>query len=709
MSGTESALVTENATPQPNRLHIGIDVGGTFTDAVVFSAASGACLDAFKIPSTPDDPGRAVLNALDRIRQRWSADGATVCHGTTVGTNALIERKGSRTALVTTKGFRDVLALRRQARPELYTFDQHISEPLIERNARLELAERIAHDGAVVEPVSNLGSVISDIRALGVESIAVSLINAYASPLHELQVEKALREAFPGAFISTSSDVAPEIREFERTSTVVVNAYLGPAVSRYIAKLAEGVRGTGARALYVVKSNGGLTSPANAARYPVHLVESGPAAGMTATARFGAMIGRPNVLAFDMGGTTAKAGVVLAGEPRLTNEFYADSLVEGRNVGGYPILSSVIDLVEIGAGGGSIAWLDEAGVLKVGPRSAGARPGPACYGHGGELPTVTDAHAVIGTLVPELMAQSTIELRTDLARKAIAKHLAEPLGWSVEKTAYAILDIAIANMAEMVRLATVRRGLDPRDFILVPSGGAGPLHAVAIAREVGISEIVVPPLPGMFSAVGAMISPIRHDVSASMLKPVRELTREILEQAFRPLHEKLDALFAAEQDKVDRPRTLRFADIRFRGQLFQLKIPLGQAGMDLPDSAELEEKFRAAYKAEYGFDLPNNVPELVNLRLSATADPDSMAGQVFAARTHAGEAPARTGLRTTLVDAEGVRTEVPVYFADHQPADAELAGPAILAIAGATIWLQAGSSARVDARGSVHIKVSVAP
>ncbi|WP_187144380.1 hydantoinase/oxoprolinase family protein [Microvirga massiliensis] len=687
------------------RLRIGIDVGGTFTDAVVVDGQSGACIEAFKIPSTPDDPGQAVLGALRRIGERWTLSDATVCHGTTVGTNALIERKGGPTALVTTRGFRDVLALRRQARPELYTFDQRLSEPLVERDARIELAERIAHDGSVVEPVSGLEDVVDAIRARNVASIAVCLINAYASPAHEKRVEEMLRQAFPGVFVSTSSDVAPEIREFERTSTTVVNAYIGPAVSRYITALAAGVRRIGARALYVVKSNGGLTSPANAARYPVHLVESGPAAGLTATAKFGRSIGRENVLAFDMGGTTAKAGVVVAGEPRLTDEFYADALVEGRNVGGFPILSSVTDLVEIGAGGGSLAWLDEAGVLKVGPRSAGARPGPACYGQGGELPTVTDAHAVIGTLVPELLAASTIELRRDLARRAIATHLAGPLGWSVERAAHAILDIAVANMAEMVRLATVRRGLDPRDFILVPSGGAGPLHAVAIAREVGISEIVVPPLPGMFSALGAIMSPIRHDVSASMLRLVRDIRREDLEQAFVPLHEKLDGLFAAEQEPVEPPRTRRFIDVRFRGQLFQLKIPLGDLDAPLPDAMALDELFRAAYASEYGFDLPNGVPEIVNLRLSATVDPGG-AGRPFTSLMDGAALELPAGMRTAIIGADGMETAVPVHVAGASLVGRTLDGPAILAIGGATVWLHVGTAARVDDCGSVHIRVS---
>jgi N-methylhydantoinase A len=416
---------------------------------------------------------------------------------------------------------------------------------------------------------------------------------------------------------------------------------------------------------------------------------------MTATARFGQAIGRPNVLAFDMGGTTAKAGVVIGGEPRLTHEFYADALVEGRNVGGYPILSSVIDLVEIGAGGGSLAWLDEARVLKVGPRSAGADPGPACYGHGGALPTVTDAHAVIGTLVPELLAASGIALRIDQARDAIAAHLAEPLGWSVERAAHAIIDIAVANMAEMVRLATVRRGLDPRDFVLVPSGGAGPLHAVAIAREVGIAEIVVPPLPGMFSALGAVLAPIRHDVSASLLRQARDVTHEALADAFDALSRKIEELLAAEQDAVARPHVLRFADMRFKGQLFQLKIPLGARDAPLPDADALDAAFRAAYVAEYGFDLPNGMPEIVNLRLAATAGEETDA---FASQPRPVTAAA---LRTVLIDKAGRKTEIPVHAAT--PDAGELRGPSLVALGGATVWLQAGTRARLDARGGLHI------
>ncbi len=680
---------------------IGIDVGGTFTDAIVIDLATGACLDSFKVPSTPADPGEAVLTAVRRICARHPLTGATVCHGTTVGTNALIERKGAKTALVTTRGFRDVLELRRQARPELYTFDVRISAPLVEAPHRFELTERMAPDGTVLSPLEDVTALATRPAQEGFEAVAVCFLNAYASPAHEIAAEEALRVHLPHAFLSRSSDVAPEIREFERTSTTAVNAYIGPPVRDYVERLEQGLAAAGAAGLRIVKSSGGLTAPANAARYPAHLVESGPAAGLMASARFGAAIGMPDVIAFDMGGTTAKAGVVLNGEPRLVSEFYADSLVDGRQVGGFPIISSVIDVVEIGAGGGSIAWIDPAGVIKVGPRSAGALPGPACYGHGGTLPTVTDAHAVIGTLQAAPLAEAGITLRPDLAHAAIETHIARPLGWDVARAAHAILRIATANMAEMVRLATVRRGLDPRDFVMVPSGGAGPLHAVAIAREVGIDRIVVPALPGMFSALGALLAPVRHDAGRSVLRPVHDMDETTLAAAFAPLEEKIAGLLAAEAMDGRRPVLSRFADVRFRGQLFELKIPLGTGTDPLPVAAEIEARFRAAYQAEYGFDLPEAVPELVTVRLVAQADGMTGARDPFRPERRSGQPTAfEDGM---LLAADG--TAQPALFVDATDLAPGIAftGPAVVGVRGATVWIDGPAAVKTGADGSLHI------
>ena len=678
-------------------LCIGIDVGGTFTDVALLDPAQGGCVLAFKIPSTPDAPARAVMAALDRVAALRDVAGAAVCHGTTVGTNTLIERRGGPTALVATAGFRDVIEIRRQARPELYTFDQRISPPLVSDALRFEIGGRLAYDGTEVTALPPLDDLIAALRAAGPASIAICLLNSYASPVHEIAVADALRAALPGVFVTVSSDLAPEAREYERTSTAVVNAYLGPAVSAYIGRLETSLGARGIPSLTIVKSSGGLTGVANAIRQPVHLVESGPAAALVASARFGTAMGASHVLAFDMGGTTAKAGIAIDGEPRITTEFNADALVEGRNVGGYPILSTVLDLVEIGAGGGSIASLDDAGVLKVGPRSAGARPGPACYGFGGTHPTVTDAHAVIGTLVPAALERSGIHLDIDRAAAVLDTAIAKPRGWTIAQAAHAVIDIAVARMAEMVRLATLRRGLDPRDFVMVPSGGAGPLHAAAVAAQVGITRVLVPPMPGMFSALGAAIADMRHDVARSVLRIVPDLAADTLPTLWAGMRAALDALLAAEPMRGTAERR-RFAEMRFRGQLFELRVPLGEV---LPTPPELDAAFRAAYAAEYGLDLAAAVPELVAVRMVAVLRRDIAERAVFAAPAMALDDQALPA-SIMLLDRDG--TSRPARL--MAPGETGTApGPAIVLTHGATIVVPQGSTATVAVTGAVTLTV----
>ena len=511
---------------QSGVLALGIDVGGTFTDVLALDLKTGVVTAAFKLPSTPADPAIAAVAGVDRHIARSRERPSRVFHGTTVGTNALIERRGARTALISTKGFRDVLALRRQARPRLYDLRPVVSEPLAERELRLEVNERTLADGTICKALetSDVDAIVSALRASNVRSIAICLIHSYANDEHERMLESAVSRAFPDVFITRSSDVCREFREFERTSTTAVNAYIGPAVSKYIENLAKNLGERDVEELAITKSNGGLTSPANAKRFPVHLIESGPAAGIVATAALGRSEGIANLIAFDMGGTTAKAGVVVGGEPKLSTEFYADRFVDGRDVGGYPILSPVIDIIEIGAGGGSIARIDRAGVVKVGPESAGAAPGPAAYGKGGALPTVTDAHVVLGHLAADGFGNEDVKLHPELADAAVSA-LAKPLGWTIWQAAHGILRLATANMAEMVRLATLRRGLDPRDFALVAFGGAGPLHACEIAREVGIPKVLIPLYPGMFSALGTLLGERRHDLGQTYVRRIDEFER----------------------------------------------------------------------------------------------------------------------------------------------------------------------------------------
>jgi N-methylhydantoinase A len=680
---------------------LGIDVGGTFTDILAIDLATSTIVAAFKIPSTPSDPAVAAVSGVDRLHARTGKKAARVFHGTTVGTNTLIERRGALTAFVTTKGFRDVLALRRQARPRLYDLRPVVSEPLASRELRIEVDERTLYDGTVEKPISTeeIDAVAEMLRKRGVEAVAVSLLHAYANDEHERLMQNAIGRALPTAFVTCSSDVCREFREFERASTTAVNAYIGPAVARYIENLEGELGRRGIAELAITKSNGGLTSAVNARRFPVHLIESGPAAGVVATAALGRAEGFPNLIAFDMGGTTAKAGVVVDGEPRLSTEFYADRFVDGRDVGGYPILSPVIDIIEIGAGGGSIAHLDRAGVMKVGPESAGATPGPAVYGKGGECPTVTDAHVVLGHIGADGFENEDIRLHPELAESAIGKLVAEPLGWTVREAAHGILRLATANMAEMVRLATLRRGLDPRDFALVAFGGAGPLHACEIAREVGIPKVLVPLYPGLFSAIGALMGERRHDLVQTYMRPIAEVDAAALQAGFDSLKLRARNLIAAERVDASAAWSMEYSiDARFEGQLFELAIPVQGDAMPAPTS--LERRFRDRHVEIYGYDLAEHTVEIVNLRLIARSAVWSQGG--LAAR-HSGQGGADG--RRQVWAADGTSLGVPVVQRHSLKPDRTIQGPAIIEDVGATVRVLEGQVVRVLKSGVLEIEV----
>ena len=611
-------------------VRVGIDVGGTFSDLVAVDAATRRVLSAFKVASTPASPQTAILEALDDLRAMSEIVAPdrplSLSHGTTVATNALIERRGGHVALVTTRGFRDVLALRRQARPRLYALEQRISEPLVSRALRLEVDERIAADGTVVEPLdeASVRAVVDIVAAEGVDAVAVCLIHAYVNDEHERAVCRAIARALPDAVVVGSVEVCPEIGEYERTSTAAVNAYVAGRVTRYLDDLVRELGRRDVSPVRVVQSNGGLTSMANAARHPVHLIESGPAAGIRAVAELGRSRGLESLIAFDMGGTTAKAGVVVRGQPRLAKDLDVDRYVDGEDVGGYVVRSPVIDLVEIGSGGGTIAWIDEAGALRVGPRSAGADPGPACYGRGGTRPTVTDAHVALGVLGTEFDDGRTA-LDRDLARAAIGRHVGEPMGMSVEAAATGVCRIADAQMAEMVRIATVRRGLDPRDFALVAYGGGGPLHAAGIAREVGIQRVIVPPYPGMFSALGALMCEIRHDVVHSLVIGLEDVTPALLEDAMARVHQEALERLSAEGHDLDHANAIlhQALDLRFRGQVWELTVELDEG--PLPPVDEIERAFRRRHEDEYSYDLPASSVELVAVRVARRCPPGAAA------------------------------------------------------------------------------------
>ena len=607
-------------------LRIGIDIGGTFTDAALVDGDTGA-IHVVKVLTTPEDPAQGFMRALERGLAECQARGgdvAAVVHATTVATNAIIEGKTARVGMLVTRGFRDILEIGRQIRSRLYDVHLQKPAPLVSRRFSLEVTERLDHDGRVLTPL-NLDEVRQAARRLrdeGVEAVVVCLLHSYVNPAHERAVAAIVRQELPDAYLSVSSEVCPEFREYLRASTTAVNAAVMPIVSRYVDALESRLHALAAVGpFYVMQSNGGVMTSASAKARPVYMVESGPAAGVIAAGAIAAPYGYRNVLSFDMGGTTAKVGLIQDGQLRLSTEIEVGAqtvtpLGEGRG-GGYPVRTPVIDLVEVGAGGGSEAWIDAGGALRVGPRSAGARPGPACYARGGTTPTITDANLVLGRLNPTFFLGGEMALDGDAARRAIAERVATPLALDVVSAAAGIVDIANAHMMGAMRLVSVQRGYDPREFVLVAFGGAGPLHANALARELGIPTVIVPPNPGIASAVGMLMTDVRHEFVTTRRLRLDTLTPVMLDALF--------AEFVVEgQARLDRDgiapadrRTLRSVDLRYHGQSFELPITVPSWTLAASDVARLRTDFDAAHERAYGYAAPDDAVELVNVRLAA--------------------------------------------------------------------------------------------
>jgi len=495
-------------------LRVATDIGGTFTDLVAFDDEAGT-LVVGKASTTPADLPLGVLDAVAAAEVSLAGVGELV-HGTTVVINALTERRGARTALVTTKGFRDVLEIGRGNRPDMYNLVSRKPTPFVPRRHRFEIRERVDRHGTVLVPLelSDLEPAVEVCRRDAIEAVAVCLLHSYAHPPHEEAVRDALEAALPGLAVTISCEITREWREYERSSTTVLNAYVQPTVEQYLDALERRLRARGLqRPPRIVQSNGGTTSVANARRRPINLVESGPAAGVIGAARLGERIGEPNVLYLDIGGTTAKCSLIEGGEPQVTTEYR----IEWRpDYAGYPVLVPVVELVEIGAGGGSIAWIDAGGSVRVGPRSAGAEPGPACYGRGGMQPTVTDAKLAAGVLDPDYFLGGRIRLRPELSEQAL-RRLGEPLGVAPEALANGIIRLVNANMISALKLVSVRRGHDPRDFVLVAAGGGGAMHAAALGAELQVRRVVLPPYAGVFSAWGMGMSEPRADAAQTRI------------------------------------------------------------------------------------------------------------------------------------------------------------------------------------------------
>ena len=688
---------------------LAIDIGGTFTDATLIDEETGAVSIA-KVLSTPADPSLGFMAATERILAESdvaAADVHFVVHATTVATNAIIEGNIARGGFVTTEGFRDLLEIQRQTRPTLYDTRFEKTPPLVPRDRAFGVRERLGPGGEVLTPLDepSVRRVAAALRDAGVESVAVCLLHSYVDPAHERRVGEILADELPGIPISLSSDVAPEFREYLRASTTVINAAIRPVVARYLENIERRLADAGVAAeLLVMQSSGGVFGAGAAAQKPVFMVESGPAAGVIASANLGSVLGKDDVISFDMGGTTAKVGLIQGGTPSVTKDYsvgsHASAGVGGLSLSGYPVRTPVIDLVEIGAGGGSIAWVDSGGMLRVGPRSAGADPGPVCYRQGGTEPTVTDANVVLGRLNPAYFLGGEIALDVEGARRAIAERCAEPLGLDVVEAANGIVEIANAAMVNALHLISVQRGYDPRDFVLVGFGGAGPVHANAIQRDCEVPTLIVPPAPGIFSATGLLGTDLKRDSSLTLLRPLEDLDVDEIERAFAALEETGAAELAREGLPRERIAFVRQVDMRYVGQSFELTVPL-EGAFDAGQSGALRERFHAEHDRVYGFSASSEPVELVSLRLTTVGRIEKPPLRTL--ERSAGTPSPKEQRRVFFAEAGGF-VECPIHDRYGLGAGASFAGPAVIEELDSTVVVHPGFGVEIDDLGNLVIR-----
>jgi N-methylhydantoinase A len=659
---------------------VAVDVGGTFTDVCVLDEAGGE-VRVGKVPSTADPIDAVVAGVVGAdVDLR---DVVLFSHGTTVATNALITRNLPAAAMVTTRGFRDVLEIRRGTKPDLWDAYNDVAPPYIRRRDRFEVTERVDFAGEVVTPLDEEDArrAAAVLRRRGVQTVAVCFINAHANPAHELRMREILEEELPGVSVSTSAEVLPEIFEHERFSTTVANAVLSPLVSGYVGRLHDRLAERGyAGDVLLLHSGGGVMTPKLAQQYAVRLAASGIAAGAIASRHIATLCGYPNAIGLDMGGTSTDVSLVYEGEERVTKEWFVEY--------GYPICFPSIEVLTIGAGGGSFAWIDEAGSLRNGPQSAGATPGPACYGRGNDRPTNTDANLVLGRLGSAL-AGGAMTLDAAAAAKAVEEHVAAPLGLGLVEAAAAVLEVANANMADAVRLISIRRGYDPREFCLVAFGGAGPLHGAALAEELAIPTVLVPPNPGITSALGCLLVDVRHDLSSMFLAHVADVDRDALEAELQKLEAEGRERLAAEGVPDEQMSIQRFTDMRYLGQWRSLTVPVS-APVDLADA---EARFHADHERAYNYRRDGSPVEIYRLSVRAvgvTPKPELRRHEANGAGT------AASGSRRVHFDASGGAVETPVYLREEVPAGARLEGPAVIEQLDSTTLVPPGWRVEVD-------------
>jgi len=613
------------------RFRVGVDIGGTFTDIVLLG--SDGRLHTQKVSSTIDDYARPIVEGLRQVFEETGLAGGTVdevIHGTTVASNAILELKGARTGLITTRGFRDVLEIRRLRMPRLYDLTWNKPVPLVERHLRLEVDERVSARGEVVRPLDpgDVERALDRLLAEGIEALAVCLLNAYANPVHEARIAEMVRRRCPGLPLSVSSEVLPEIKEYERTSSTVINSYVMPVVQRYLESLRRRLGEIDVNApLLIMQSSGGVMTDEAAARTPMHIIESGPAAGVIGAQALARRMGLGKLITFDMGGTTAKASIVEDGEVNRASEYQVGGgIMLGSRLltgSGYLLRVPAIDLAEVGAGGGSIVWIDPGGSLQVGPRSAGASPGPICYDLGGTEPTITDANVILGYLNPAHLVGGAVKLNAGRAHDIFEETVAKPLGLSAVHAAYGAHLIAASNMIRAIKAVSSERGRDPREYALFAFGGNGPLFAAGMAAQLEMRRVVVPPAPGLFSSFGLLYSDVGHHYVRTWRGVTRRLDLAALNEAWQRMEAEALAQLGREGFTGRAVRLRRSADLRYAGQSFELTVPVEPGPLGTEAVARLERAFGAEHERTYGHRAgPDEPVELVTLRVVAQGVPD---------------------------------------------------------------------------------------
>ena len=673
---------------------VGIDVGGTFTDLLAVDRNTGAIRLA-KVPTTPDNQAEGFVAALRAAGITGSAIEVLV-HGTTTTTNALLERKIARVGLVTTEGFRDVLELGRRTRPNSYGLTGSF-EPLIERPLRHEVPERMDAEGQVVTPLDEaaLRAVVPRLLAQGCEAVVIHFLHSYINPAHERQALEIVRSLWPNRFVTAGHTVVSEYREYERGVTATVNAAVQPVLDRYLTRLVSELRGLGfSRDLLVMQGNGGTVAAQLAATHAVNTVMSGPASGVMAAAETGLASSYSELITYDMGGTSTDVGVVRGGVPQVSSETELEYAM--------PVHVPMVDVHTIGAGGGSIAEVDAAGILHVGPRSAGAHPGPICYGRGGAEPTITDANLVLGRLDPQKLLAVDAPVSLETVRDAIQRRIGDRLGLDWTRAAAAILRVANDRMAGAIRLVSLSRGYDPRDFALFAFGGAGPMHAAALARELAIPRLLIPARPGITNALGCVVADFRHDFVRTVNRPLDRLDPAVAPRILREQMAEGEALLRQQGSSVQEVRHLHFADMQFQGQSHMLSVPLASADVAVED---LRTSFDKAYWRRFEVELPEIRAVLVNLHTATIGKRQSIDLALLGAGNAAPDLAGAIIGRRRVWFADGGWLDTPILARERLPAGGAVGGPAIIVQLDTTIVLEPGNIARLDRVGNLVVEV----